>query len=261
MTTLSEVLGAVLRDVNDAQAYSTRAARELAAEWQDDPRLRPLDVPNAWISGLDLELRFAIADVHQQPARPREPQVSRATFTAAAGGIAAAATHSAASYVRERLDLADDRQRWESIAGTVEQPESRTRLRNQLEDALYAARSSIVSGSPPVLDVHAAAAVVEDTLAAKFFGEGPLAAVFVEGSKARQQTQKRIAGVVHDNLTAINAALAANGAHALFDPDLAVLVSSQELADLPAHLVSTLRIQLDMRKYRWLDDTLLIEQK
>ena len=261
MTTLSEVLGAMLRDVNDAQAYSTRAARELAAEWQDDPRLLPLDVPNAWISELDLELRFAIAGVDRQPARRRDPAISRATFTHAADHIAAAATHAVATYVRERLDLAGDRPRWESMIAAIEHPERRARLRDQLEDALFGARSSIVTGTPPAVDINVATCVVDETLAEKLFGEAPLATVFTAGSKARTQTQKQLAGVIDTSLTAINAALAASQAPGAFDPDLDVLVSSQDLAEVPAHLVSTLRIQLDMRKYRWLDDTLLIEQK
>lgn len=259
MTTLNEVLGAMLRDVNDAQAYSTRAARDLAAEWQDDPRLLPLDVPNAWISKLDLELRFAVADATLASPRTRDPKVSRSIFTAAAGGIAAAATHSAAAYVRERLDLADDRQRWETVAEAVEQPEFRARLRDHLEDALYGARSSLIGGSPPVVDADVGAAVIDDMLAEKFFGEGPLAPVFVEGSTARQQTMRRIAGVVQENLFAINASLSA--AQSILDSDVAVIVSASALSELPANLISTLRIQLDMRKYRWLDDTLLIEQK
>ena len=85
MTTLDEVLGAMLRDVNDAQAWSTRAAREPAAEWQEDPSLLPLDIPNAWITKHDLELRFAIADPVPHPPRPREPKVSRSTLTAEPG--------------------------------------------------------------------------------------------------------------------------------------------------------------------------------
>jgi|OpeIllAssembly_1097287.scaffolds.fasta_scaffold59378_3 hypothetical protein len=66
MATLTEVLGALLRDVAHARAQADMFSRQLSLEYLKDDLMRVLPVPRAEIRSTDVELGFAVSKVDRK---------------------------------------------------------------------------------------------------------------------------------------------------------------------------------------------------
>lgn len=227
MSTLSTFIAALLRDLAEAQALVTRQSL-------------------LQVRSCDLELRFAIADT-STPADERllsDPERSR--FEPAAARIAAAAVEAAAAHLEERLDLADDRERWERIAGHIAGDDFRRFVTEHLATALYQRRRTFLTQRTTQwsFDRDLAGRVVYEALALHLFDNPALERLFARQSRGLDRLLQHLGPLVDERLTALAADLAAAPSRPAL-PELDVLVTSADLAGLDATRISTVRLHVE----------------
>jgi hypothetical protein len=69
MPDLNDIIGAILRDVSEAQDTANRYSTDLASQYKQHPLLSVMSVPNALVSGVELELKYAIQSVTDEGQR------------------------------------------------------------------------------------------------------------------------------------------------------------------------------------------------
>lgn len=224
MNTLSNVISAIVRDVGTAAMGR-----------------------GAWfgVQNCELELRFAIAGADRRSEARAVRDLSRSLFESPSEGIAAAAVETAGAHLEERLDLADDREKWERIARHVRGADFRRFLSGHLAAALHQRVQSFVKeGAELTFDLAVAARIVHDALALHLFDNIALERLFAAQSRGREQVMRGLAPAVDERLTELAAALAhAPAGPAL--PELEVVVTTEELAAVDSACISTIRLRLD----------------
>ncbi|HEX6098264.1 MAG TPA: hypothetical protein VF432_18195 [Thermoanaerobaculia bacterium] len=233
MTTLREVVGAILRDIDAAQTYAGDSAID-AGRSADDEHW-PLPVPKARIDSVDLELRYGVEDL-RQAAKTRTARPDRMPLAGAASRIAAAAGDAVAKYLSDHLGLAAERPRWDRIIENVHGAEFQALLAGRLADALRREWPA-AAGQPGKMSGIVHAALAEHLFANPAFGT-----LFHDGSAAREQVAQRLAP-----LLAAEAELLSTVPAVPALPDLDVIVVTRELADWPEPLLSRLRLHVIVR--------------
>jgi hypothetical protein len=197
------------------------------------------------VQNCEIELRFAIAGTDRRSETRAVRELSRSLFENASEGIAVAAVETAAAHLEERLDLADDREKWERIARHVRGADFRRFLSGHLATTLHQRMQSYIkAGAELTFDLAVAARIVHDALALHLFDNIALERLFAAHARGREQVMRGLAPAIEERLTELAAALA----HAPVDPALPefeVVVTTEELAAVDSARISTIRLRLD----------------
>jgi hypothetical protein len=226
MSTLSTVIAAILRDLAGAQEMGMRKSLQ--------------------VRSCDLELRFAIAETSTSTDERVLPDPARSRFEPVAARIAAAAVGAAAAHLEERLDLADDRERWERIAGHIAGDDFRRFVTEHLATALYQRRRTFIgaAGTELSFDRDMAARVAYDALSLHLFDNPALERVFAPHSRGLDRLMQHLGPLIDERLAGLAAELAAAPRRPAL-PDLDVLVTSADLAAVDPTRVSTIRLRIE----------------
>jgi hypothetical protein len=229
MADLTDVLGAVLRDIARARVVSDLFSRDISKEYAADPILEAFPVPRADIRQASVGLAFAVAAVNPRTARLDDV-------------IEAHARIHGAAFVQGILeDLVEP-------AG-LDRDAMRTELVQAVDQAVRVdpeALKRALDGRPELLAEQLNKAVAE----VFFVDDERLRAV----TRARSITDVRavIAAAAAEcaaGFAAAAALVSARGAAGAVD----VSVSLRELLDVPEAVLSRIELVTEIRNYTWVD--------
>ncbi|MGY1582046.1 hypothetical protein [Streptomyces sp. MN13] len=229
MADLTDVLGAVLRDIARARVVSDLFSRDISKEYAADPILEAFPVPRADIRQASVGLAFAVAAVNPRTARLDDVIEAHAR------------THGAA-FVQGLLEDLVER------AG-LDRDALRTELVQAVDDAVRGDPKTLekaLDGSPELLAQRLTKAATEVLL--------------TDAERLRALTRERSLADVREVIAAAAAGCAAGfgAAAALVSARRAagavdVSVSLRELLDVPEAVLSRIELITEIRNYTWVD--------
>jgi hypothetical protein len=214
MPRLGDVVGALLRDIADAQDCSNRYSTALADEYRHDRLLREFAVPNALVAEVDLELRYAVLQVAGASTRvERDMVAARKAFTDWSAAVAPAVAA--------------------CLGGTADP----VAIAAALAEGLYESREAILGRGNVLIAERAVEA-------------GRAALLKALAATPSTPSQDALRALLESEVPRLaDRVRAPEGPRPDFDVD--VIVDAAALAELPAGAIASLRVKAMPRSHRW----------
>jgi hypothetical protein len=251
MAQLKHVLAALLRDVAEAQDSSNRFTCELAAEYRRDPLLRELQVPNAVLSELELNLIFSVKDVNLAPGRAEQGlRAAGQVFDDHSKRLARAAIDQVVAIFEIGEDFAEDKTKWQQLAQNSQSDLFVSYLAASIAERLYARREMLLDEKNNLNRERASSEIVE-TLEEKLLDHPDLKFLFRTLSKARSEVRNMIGQAIKPRLDELEQDLKRPESLAVtYEAD--VIVAADELKELSDKAISQIRLKAQLQGNRWL---------
>jgi hypothetical protein len=262
MAQLKDIIGAVLRDLSEAQDTAVRYSSALSQEYRLDPVLKQFAVPRADLGEVDIDLKFALKSVTPAPNRPERVVADAATtFQSFAADAATSATKAVTSLLGAppsdgngsgpQFSAQDATERGQ-LGAAVSSSTVVDYLKQRISEALFAKRDELVrkDGSVDARGVQAiAASVIHDIILA----HPDLAPLFARSPELKAQAASAIAAGVPKGpqLARPLQAFAAEGEALRSDYQLEIVDDPAVLRDLPDSAYSHVRMKVNMHSFRW----------
>lgn len=239
MAELTQVLGAILKDVAQSRVISDTFSRDISVEYANDPILVSFPVPRVEIRQASIQLQFAVNAVHQKKADTESitrEQVNRlATRLGDTLYANIVAQHPSRDQIEALLKERGDNLRARLAARVVEVAEGSPE-----------AVAAVLRGSPDTLVKK-----LENELEATLRDDEKLWAILRRGALVRDLREHITAAagpIVNEFARDTVAAAKAAGRQAL---TVDVAVTREELADIPETVLSHVSIITEIRNYEW----------
>jgi hypothetical protein len=251
MTHLEDVLAGILKALIAAQDQANIYTREISKKYWTDKILRSFPVPNALLTQVDLEFRFAVAGLGgERPASvPFAVEPSRAALVAPSRAIA----RWAIGILRDALQsdpMPPDPEKARTIVGTLSSARVEDSVAQDIADALYEGRGRLINADGR-LDRHALRDIVMAGLSRGLLTNPDLV------SQCRIAPQE----IILDRFRSDNVdsrppigpleALQASAAVDRGASGLQVLVEANDLSTVPEKALHKLIVKCELRNYKW----------
>ncbi len=252
MSTLKDILSAFLRDLTESQDTANRATRDLAEEYWEDTRLRDFPVPNALLTEVELDLKYSVGSVTSSGP----PRVERwiAAFGELARSAAAAMATAGVRRVDQILDgrggFAGDKAHWDTVRRNLAGPEFLRYLEEEIAGGLYHERERLLDPDG-ALRREEACQVASEALDRSLLAHPDLAPAFELGGKAARREARLALREVAQAEIDQRASLMPPGPGLRPDPHAEILLTADELKDIPQQLISAVRIKARLRNFKW----------
>lgn len=249
MADLQQIVGAILRDIAQARFSSDVYSRELSRYYEQDPLLRRFPVPRTEISEVDLDLKFTVTGMERSEDGGAGDESSTATaFTRAAYRITQRFFDALARTLREADDVRLEDDPWRGLLELVERTSPRIDCQQDVLEHLERNQGHLISDGQ--LDRAALGRGLRALLtefidrvllprAGMQAGEAPVLRAAVEGGDALTDELDELAA-------AVERALLRSGGR-----QVEVEVTAAYLREVPAEVISSLRIKADVQNYMW----------
>lgn len=239
MAELTQVLGAILKDVAQSRVISDSFSRDISVEYANDPILVSFPVPRVEIRQASIQLQFAVNAVQQKKLDTD-------------------------SITREQVGRLTTRLGDTLYANIVAQHPSRDQIEALLKERgddlrarLTAQAEQVAEGSPEAVaavlrgDPDALVRKLESALEAALRDDEKLWAILRRGALVRdlrEHVSAAVGPIVSDFARDTVAAAKAAGRQAL---TVDVAVTREELVDIPETVLSHVSIVTEIRNYEW----------
>jgi len=245
MPYLKDILGAILKDLTGAQNIANHYSAWLSQQYRDHRLLKFFPVPNALLTYVELEFRFAVRQTVVDPdSGPLPPDPTPAAFRPIALGL----TQWALSVVRQAL-ATEHSEEAARLEASLRQPRVEDQITANVADALYAHRLRLVDRSGGI-DRKALGSAIVDGVRQNLLNDKDL--VRVLGAARLNNLFADLEGGKLPSEQAVQEL------ERLFKPDasrpaldLEVVVDADQLRDYPEKDLHILRIKAELRNYKW----------
>jgi hypothetical protein len=236
MIKISDIVGALVRSVTLARIQADVVSSQASVEYLKDPTLRAFPVPRAEIQKAEIGIKLAVAGAEQAVPEPvkvakkalldRVPgyvervlslqnvQASPGNLRAAFGGNAPVAASIIVTTVRDRIAL--------------NPMEFTSKWLNRQKRAAYKLQHATINGIQLAMTTLALSIPLDGAFLEAVYKE---ALAFCEATPQALKTTSEVAAI--------------SG----FDLDLAV--TKEDVATLPEHLISEIRLSMSVENYEW----------
>jgi hypothetical protein len=251
MPQLKHILAALLRDIAEAQDSSNRFTRELADEYGRDPLLRELQVPNAVLSELELDLAVSVKEIDLDPGRAEKGlRAAGRAFDYHSKRLARAAIDQVVAIFEIGEDFAEDKSKWQQLVRNSQSDLFVSYLAASIAERLYARRAPLLDENNN-LDRERASGDIVETLEEKLLDHPDLKFLFRTVSKARAEVRNMIALAIKPRLDELEQDLRRpDRSGQAYEAE--VIVASDELNGLPDKAISRIKLKAQLQGNRWL---------
>lgn len=259
MPRLREIVGSLLRDLSWAQHQSNLYSRALSEGYRSDAILRRFAVPNASLSHLTLQLRFAVVDGDRaEPRRgdaeggaslPTLPPTSR--FLEIGGDLGAVALAETSRRIDSTVGAKNARPSDERLARILALLNSE-RVRTELGEAIGIALRDWHTAARPD-GIEGALAAVERTIGHRLLHDPALTDLLgdADDDAFLDALRPRLRQTLEDAIERLDRV----NVDPTELPNVDVVIDAATLAGYPDHALQTMELRLDLRNYKWVVST------
>lgn len=256
--TLEQILEAVLIDVAQAQDASNRYSAEiLAPDYEADTLLKEFPVPNAYLSEMEVELRIAVNKVDTKQAGP-ETSVKKALYN----------TKTLTPYVIPVVErIKEILSSFFSAASNLTETEITEKLnivqRNLLSDGFTEflnkkITKALLDNEKVLLEnfefnAKTATQKIMQVVEKEIFNQQELGFIFGEEQNVRKRLEGLLRNPVFTILSKVQIPFEISGLKNQ-KPDMKLFVSTTDLIDVDSNIISSLKVKVAIRNYKWATD-------
>lgn len=259
MPDLNDIIGAILRDVSEAQDTANRYSTDLASQYKKHPLLSVMSVPNALVSSVELELKYAIQSVTDEGQRleQRRRRLFDAIEYYAPQAVQSAEKHVLQPVRKVQLSPAELQELTRRLIRELHEE-----LLDTPADELFVTRSQVKAQSRSYFNRELFRKLVQEALHDHFRQtlpealetapkqEGPPAS----GKEAAERSAALFSSQVETFVTAVSQVME-QPLDTARNRKLEVVVDSKELQSLPKEAICTVKVQARLRNYKWTEIT------
>lgn len=247
MAHLHGVIGAILRDFTQAQHISNTYSASLSQEYRENPLLKSFTIPNAFMGEFEVELKYAVAnsgvnekkdEFDLEPAAKFMDELSNEIADLIVQGVSRA-TKPDSINKSDYLDFMALQDKFKNDFTPHLAAKLKERFLNHLKHLITPEGKLDL-----VVTFDAAQRVIEQEMLnhqeLKIFSSN-------ENIQTRTETEKTIHNLLDATLDRKNTLFPVLKHQCLHELD--IIVASDELAKLPAQMIHTAKIKLNLREY------------
>jgi hypothetical protein len=222
MPKLKTVIASILNALDSAQHQSNITTSKLAEQYQKDDALKYLQLPNAVMSEVEMDLRFAIKEYVENLSLMKTAKLDTETTKITLNKSANLATaEKLVDKVRASLP--------EKAAALLSDDTKRKLLVSRVQDTLYT--SGIEKKS------------ADDTSTAV---SNVISSALLEGEPVSLSQKKNLSEIIKNDRLALGSFTSEDVG------ELDVIVDAASLASIPEEHIQKLHIKVEMQNYRWI---------
>lgn len=256
--TLEQILEAVLIDVAQAQDASNKySAETLAPEYKDDTLLKEFPVPNALLSELELVLKLAVdngyTDDGENAAGSKIPQYNAKILLPYVLPIVDRIKEIFSSFFNAAANLTEPEitGKLNTIQRNLMSEHFTKFLTQKILKCLLDNEKVLLNNL--IFDAKAALQKVMNVIEQEIYNQEQLDFIFGQEKSARKRLDGLLRNPIYSILVKVSVPLEVSGMKHQ-RPGMRMFVSAAELDEINSDIISSLKIKVEIRNYKWATD-------
>lgn len=247
---LSELLATILIDAARAQNESNKYSAVISEEYKKDKVLGFFPVPNAFLPELEVELKFSIGSLDDAGASPEEnTKIAAAVFNEFAEPAAIGAINIIRDFIEKLKDFYEDKEILEKIKKNLQSERFLRYTAGALSDTLFNNREYILD-SKNKLNLDEARKLLSRIFNERLLNHPDITNLYKYEKALKNKVSTQITRYAHETAEKLQPSLNKINLISKYRR-LGVKVASKDLEGLSDKAVSTLKVKVDMRNYKW----------
>jgi hypothetical protein len=253
---LGRVVSAILVDLASAQHTANEYAKQLSQKYKPDAQnpdnLSAFRLPGGLLNDIELDLKFAIRELEEVPGKA-EPDRERNVFGPYAQQSARKAIDLLSTAIEREKSEAEieDTKSWDLVVRNLRSKQFEIYLTRVISDGLERKRDQIMPAGPGTLNTQRLQNALDHVLNSKLLNHQELTQILdpntSHGQQIRQSFQEALPTFVSEE--ALECLLSAPTPDMV--PSVDVILNPDDLKELPAAALSSIRIKASVSSYRW----------
>lgn len=248
---LSQLVGTILTDLTAAQdaanEYSSKLGLKYKTYANNTNAISDFYVPNGVLKEIELNLNFVINDVTSEKGAIDLNNVTE-FFNTFAHEAVQKAINTLIEFIDRSKTLAENPEIWDRIMANLKSKDFIHYLTDQVTGSLLKNRMGLIS-SEGALNRDEFVTLVSSLLDQFLLNNDDIKSALGTGTKANSlinKNFKQMVNTLHDEITVDSGTLQA-ATYSRLD----ILVSPEQLKDVPTDLISSIKIKAELNNYQW----------